>query len=550
MKQIDVKNQVRLSMSKCIELVMSGIRFRLFRAAITVLIIALAATFLMTMLGESILSREVGRVIAQRTSPRRNFLFWADRLASPMGGPQLSELLAEAQPGGPRWKEFLAWGGLDEQQLASLQALTQQQRQYMDYFDRLEPGERRPLIESARGAEIFEYLRDEQQFARFREELKSVPKRLPGGPDQFQAFLQEWQASRPQRQAILAGHAAVVERFAPQLGERASRDVLAGGGAELRGALLELGYEVSQAEFDAVVHEARLARDAARIAPLVSVARFKKALAQEAGVPVQEADSVVLSTRLAKKDGPAWLIGLVEQLRRESAQLVERKAQQRQTEAEIRRLRQTDEDRERLAVLEKDLVPLRGDEENLIVPGTRALLTGMDLSEERIREVAAYEQTQRSLAGVETKVAQTSGMEKGFLGFSARAMWLLVVSFVVCVVGIANAMLMSVTERFREIATMKCLGATDGFIMVNFIMESIMQGVAGGVIGTVLGFLLGLLRAWARYGQIVVENFPFAEVALVAVLALGISVMVSAMAAVYPAYVAARLAPMEAMRIE
>ena len=49
-------------------------------------------------------------------------------------------------------------------------------------------------------------------------------------------------------------------------------------------------------------------------------------------------------------------------------------------------------------------------------------------------------------------------------GIQERMLWLILVSMVVCAVGIANAMLMSVTERFREIATLKCLGALDGTI--------------------------------------------------------------------------------------
>ena len=136
------------------------------------------------------------------------------------------------------------------------------------------------------------------------------------------------------------------------------------------------------------------------------------------------------------------------------------------------------------------------------------------------------------------------------LGFNSRMLSLIGVSFMVCIVGIANAMLMSVTERFREIATMKCLGATDGFIMVNFILESVMQGVAGGVMGVFLGFLLGTLRSWASYGWLALSNYPAMPILAAAGVALAVSILISALAAVYPAYVAARLAPMEAMRIE
>ena len=58
---------------------------------------------------------------------------------------------------------------------------------------------------------------------------------------------------------------------------------------------------------------------------------------------------------------------------------------------------------------------------------------------------------------------------------SSKQTWLITLSLLVCVVGIANAMLMSVTERFREIGTMKCLGALDSFIVKLFLLESTFQ---------------------------------------------------------------------------
>ena len=45
-------------------------------------------------------------------------------------------------------------------------------------------------------------------------------------------------------------------------------------------------------------------------------------------------------------------------------------------------------------------------------------------------------------------------------------------SLLVCTVGITNSMLMAVTERFKEIGTMKCLGALDSFVVVLFMLES------------------------------------------------------------------------------
>jgi cell division protein FtsX len=176
-------------------------------------------------------------------------------------------------------------------------------------------------------------------------------------------------------------------------------------------------------------------------------------------------------------------------------------------------------------------------------------LEPLGITPERMVEVAKYRQDQTALAALEAKLITTRG-GSGILGFSGRTLWLIAVSLMVCIVGIANAMLMSVTERFKEIATMKCLGATDGFIMINFILESAMQGFAGGVLGAVAGLVLGALRSGTNYGLIAITNLPAVTMCSTAVSAIFVGVVISILAAVYPAWVAARLAPMEAMRVE
>jgi cell division protein FtsX len=173
-----------------------------------------------------------------------------------------------------------------------------------------------------------------------------------------------------------------------------------------------------------------------------------------------------------------------------------------------------------------------------------------DISAQRIRQVARNRLEQAHLMDIMTSVSRVAVAGEGLLGYSSRTMWLVSVSFLVCVVGIANAMLMSVTDRFREIATMKCLGATDGFIMINFVLESCLQGTAGGVIGAILGLLLGAMRSWVTYGWIAMENLPISQLLSMGGISIVVGVVLSALAAVYPAWVAARLAPMEAMRIE
>ncbi|MCX7803801.1 MAG: FtsX-like permease family protein [Planctomycetota bacterium] len=128
--------------------------------------------------------------------------------------------------------------------------------------------------------------------------------------------------------------------------------------------------------------------------------------------------------------------------------------------------------------------------------------------------------------------------------------WLIGMALLTCAVGIANAMLMSVTERFREIGTMKCLGAEDGLVVKLFLLESAFLGVIGTVFGVALGCLVALGSAWHQFGRYAVEYFPLIESAETAGWSLAAGVMLSVVGAGYPALVAARMRPVEALRVE
>ena len=128
--------------------------------------------------------------------------------------------------------------------------------------------------------------------------------------------------------------------------------------------------------------------------------------------------------------------------------------------------------------------------------------------------------------------------------------WLIGLALLVAFVGILNAMLMSVTERFREIGTMKCLGALDGFIVKLFLIESLFQGVVGTILGVIVGLSLSLLSLISTYGRSASVNFPTGELAGGVLLCVAIGVGLTVAAAVYPAWQAARMQPIEAMRVE
>ena len=128
--------------------------------------------------------------------------------------------------------------------------------------------------------------------------------------------------------------------------------------------------------------------------------------------------------------------------------------------------------------------------------------------------------------------------------------WVLALALLVAFVGVLNAMLMSVTERYREIGTMKCLGALDGFIVKLFLLESLFHGIAGSVIGVACGLATAFISITITYGRLGWMNFPTTRLASSAIACLVIGIVLTIGGAVYPSWRAARMQPVEAMRVE
>jgi putative ABC transport system permease protein len=117
------------------------------------------------------------------------------------------------------------------------------------------------------------------------------------------------------------------------------------------------------------------------------------------------------------------------------------------------------------------------------------------------------------------------------------------ISLVVGGIVIMNIMLVSVTERTREIGIRKALGATRWDIMVQFLMESMIMSAVGGAIGLGLGALLAL-------GASAALGFSAKVTAVYMVLSIVVSSVTGVVSGWYPALRAARLDPVEAMRAE
>ncbi len=133
---------------------------------------------------------------------------------------------------------------------------------------------------------------------------------------------------------------------------------------------------------------------------------------------------------------------------------------------------------------------------------------------------------------------------------NARQGWLVVMSLLVCGVGITNSMLMSVTERFREIGTMKCLGALDQFIVRLFLIESVVLGFLGSLVGALVGHLAMLLMSMVKNGGDVAAKMDWAAMLGYLGLALVLGCVLALLAAIAPAMRAARMPPAAALATE
>lgn len=131
-----------------------------------------------------------------------------------------------------------------------------------------------------------------------------------------------------------------------------------------------------------------------------------------------------------------------------------------------------------------------------------------------------------------------TGILTAFLGAIAG------ISLVVGGIGIMNIMLVSVTERTREIGLRKAVGARRRDILVQFLMEAITLALVGGVLGIGIGTLGGKLVST------LVENVRSVITLQSVLLATGVSAVVGLASGLYPAWRASRLNPIEALRYE
>lgn len=123
--------------------------------------------------------------------------------------------------------------------------------------------------------------------------------------------------------------------------------------------------------------------------------------------------------------------------------------------------------------------------------------------------------------------------------------WLVIMSLLVSFVGITNSMLMSVTERYKEIGTFKCLGALDNFIVKLFLIESGLLGLFGSLSGSVIGLFFVLITNLDA-----LASMDWGRTLVYLLVCVGLGTFLSIAAALPPALRAAKMQAVDAMRTE
>jgi len=491
MKKIDISQQPILSFRRTARIAVTGVRYRLFRAMVTVAVIALAMAFLMNILCESLVKKNVALSARDRINSLHLADKWIARLSIPQTPGDVLRDVAAVQPSQPLYQELLGFSSIDETAFTTVAEQARTAERYRAFFNNLDFGRLRLLVGSAHGVAIFDVLQNQGKQEYFFENLAKLRSlRFPGSTNEFTRFLAAWPELEQFCLAISMAQNRAIQQLRESLDGRTVPVALTDAEGEFGTVVRKAGFMLQPEMARTLVVQVSRGENMRRLDQAIKSEEMKRAVAaREDILPINVKPEVV------------W--NMLKNVKKAEWYLAEMKKNNR--------------------------------------------AAGIDDSNQ-LAALARFRDKARLLKKAELATLDTGS--GGLMGIGERMTWLAFVSMLVCVVGITNAMLMSVTERFREIATLKCLGALDGFIMLVFLIEACIMGLVGGIIGSLAGLLLCLVRMAFIFHSLLFAAFPVGTLMMAVLVSIVIGIIISAIAAVYPSLRAARLAPMEAMRIE
>ncbi len=485
-KTINIMNQPRLGLKKTFNLTVNGIRYRVFRSAVTVVVITVAIAFMMNIVAENLIKEAMVDHAKERLEKIRIEALWTSRLMTPESSRATLSKWALASEESSVVSESTRFGALDDKEKAFLKEKAPLAESLMAFVENLDYGRQRLLVGSSTDLEIIGHISDPVNLEKFNTNFENMRGlRLPISKEELKILLAGWPVVSRLIHRIRDGQAKAIQLVRVQLKGRKLSDALRDADGAFGEAIREAGFELSPDTASELARNARASAISELVEQGLDTQGFRRAVSVRRDLLPQEITTGDIWIICQSDAGAAWVIEKLDQTESFAGQAG---------------------------------------------PEAAAIL--------------------RFISNRNTEERQLSIVERMEMEVGERMWWLILLSMIVCVVGISNAMLMSVTERYREIATFKCLGALDGSIMLIFVIEASLLGLIGGIIGSVAGSALGLGGMLLRFGALAFTNFPVNQLLLGLLFSVCAGVFLAATAAIFPSYKAARLAPMEAMRIE
>ncbi|MFZ4694452.1 MAG: ABC transporter permease [Verrucomicrobiia bacterium] len=488
---LEVREQAHLSLRRMLSICMDSLSHRLLRSAVTVGIIVLAIAFLAQILFDGYFGRAVRDAVsadAGRSTAYSRFLRQASVVET---SEKLVRAWATLRPDTPDFRNLERRTGFSRAEAEKFVEDCRRVDAFARFFDNLPSGRKSLLAGEATAFEVLDLLQRENDRRIFLDRLghmKSLD--VPGGMAGLEALGRDWPGFRERLARAEAGSRKSTEAVAALHGRDGPRAAL---GKAVRSGRTDVFFQGLQG----------------------------------AGLEIAREEALRITEGWRREEDLAWAVGFLKAPRLRAAWYL----QYQQSLNPLEALEECARSASRRDWLEREI----------------ARLDGAAFDAARFLHVATEYRARVELLDARERLVNRYGDSDRF---NEKTLWLIAVSLLVCIVGITNAMLMSVLERFKEIATMKCLGARNQTIAFLFVIESAAMGVAGGGLGMVIGAIIALGRQLLDSGGRVLAHFPVADTLTGAGICLACSVLLAAIAAIYPAGIASRMAPMEAMRVD